>query len=257
MRSTLAHRVVLAVIVLVGSGSSTFAQEVPWVVFPDPQPGGAACDVVNAGNLEVIVLSDTGNLVVVTGVDYPLGEDASVNEDGVYSFAGIPMGAIVFADDGDGLRTLWLLDLNGNVLELDPDTGAPIFTNDVPDDFLGVPCDAFTLWDDDDFDDVSDEFDICPDTPLDEHADGDGCSCSQLDSDQDHIDDCNDACPDTPLDAAVDESGCEIVIVVQTPPVTVVQTPPITFACGNFSGLTLAMTFGTLVAFLLARRRYS
>ena len=255
MRSTLAHAVVLAVIVLVGSGSSIFAQDVPWKVFLDPQ-SSIACDLVNAGNLELVVLSDTGALVVVTGIDFPLDEAASVNEDGVFFFAGIPVGAISFADDGDGFRTLWLLDVSGNVLELNSDTGAPIFTHRTPDDFLGVPCDAFTLWDDDDFDGVTDDFDDCPETPQDELAEDGGCSCSQLDSDGDGVDDCFDECLDTPLGADVDSDGCEIIVVVQPPPVTVVQ-PPITVVCGSFSGLTLAMTFGALVTLRLIRRRHS
>ena len=253
---TWVHTIFLAVLVPGGIVTRTVAQEVPWDVFFDLETD-AACDVVNAGNLEVVVLSDTGELVVVTDDDYKLDAAAFVDAEGVFFFEGIPLGQIAFANDGDGFRTLWLLDLGDYVLELDPDTGEPIFTSLIPDDFVGVPCDAFELWDDDDFDEVSDEFDFCPETPLDETADDDGCSCSEFDEDDDEINDCFDDCPNTPLGADVDEVGCEFVIVVEPPPVTVVQPPPVFITCGNFSALTMALTFGALVTLRLARRRYS
>ena len=253
MRSTLAHTMVLAVSVLGGSGSILFAQEVPWDVYVDSQ-SDVTCDAVNAGNLEVVVFSGTGRLVVITGADYTLPETAYVDERGIFIFEGLPLGQIAFADDGNGFRTLWLLDLGNNVMELDPDTGEPIFTNLVPDDFLGVPCDAFELWDDDDFDDVPDEDDDCPVDFGDYRF---GCPCEVFDDDADAVNNCFDECPNTHLNSDVDEVGCEIVIVVVDPPPVTVIPPPITFVCGNFSTLTLAMTFGALVGFRLVRRRYS
>jgi len=247
MQSTWDYTALLAVFVLGGNVSSNFAQEVPWDVFVDPETG-AACDVVNAGNLEVVVLSDTGELVIVTGNDYALDEAAYV-EDGIF-FEGIPLGQIAFADDGGGVRTLWLLDLGDNVLELDPDTGEPIFTNRIPGDFAGVPCDAFELWDDDDFDDVSDVFDLCPDTPPNTFVTEDGCPCELSDEDDDEINDCFDDCPSTPFGTVVDSHGCEIV--VEPPPAF-----PVFITCGNFSMLTMTLTFGALVTLRLARRRHS
>ncbi len=241
------------VCVLGGSSSSVVAQDLPWDVYLDFE-SDAACDLVNAGNLELVVFSDTGELVVVTGTDYSLGPDAFVNEDGLYFFAEIPLGEIVFADDGNGFRTVWLLAFDGTVLELDPVTGGPIFTDLIPDDFLGVPCDAFTLWDDDDFDGVLDEVDNCP---FDFGNYRLGCPCEVFDDDEDAVNDCFDLCPNTAVGELVDSDGCEIIVVVQPPPVTVVQPPPVIFACGNFSTLTLAMTFGTLVTLRLARRRNS
>jgi len=244
-----AHSALLAALVLSGSSSSTLAQNVPWDFFPD-----SPCDVVNAGNLEFVVLTQTGELVVVTEEDYSLGVDAFVNLDGVYFFAGIPFGQILSAYDGNGFLTVWLLAPDGTVLELDPDTGGPIFTDLIPDDFLGVPCDAFALWDDDDFDGVLDEFDACP---LDFGDYSFGCPCEVFDDDEDAVNNCFDSCPNTPIAEFVDNDGCEIIVVVQPPPVTVIQPPPVTFVCGNFSTLTLAMTFGALVTLRLARRRYS
>lgn len=253
MQSSWANAALLAVLVFVGNSPSIFAQEVPWVVFPDLE-SAAACDVVNAGNLEFVVLGDTGALVVVTDEDYRLDEAANVNEQGVFFFGGLPLGQIAFAVDGGGFRTLWLLDLADKVLELDRDTGEPTFTDLFPDDFLGAPCDAFALWDDDDFDEVSDESDDCP---LDFGDYRFGCPCEVFDDDDDDVDNCFDECPGTPLDVDVDARGCPIIIVVQPPPVTVVQPPPITIVCGSLSTLTMALTFGALVALRLSRRRYS
>jgi len=278
MRSTWVHTAVsAAVLVLGGNVSSNFAQEVPWDVFSDPV-SGSVCDVVNTANLEVVVLSDTGELVVVTEEDYPLDDAAFVDEDGVFFYDGIPVGQISFADDGDGFRTVWLVAPDDTVLELDPLTGEPIFTNLFPDHFVGVPCDALELWDDDDFDDVPDELDLCPDTPPDEPVDEDGCACFEVDSDGDGVDDCDDECPldfgdddvgcpcdafdedddgindcfddcpNTPLGADVDADGCEIVVVL---PLT-----PVSITCGGFSSLSLAMTLGLLVSLRLSRRRW-
>ncbi len=279
MRSTwVSTGALAAVLVLGGNVSSNFAQEVPWDVFLDLE-SDAACSVVNAANLQVVVLSDTGELVVVTEEDYLLDGAALVDENGVFFYGGIPVGEILFADEGDGFRTLWLLAPDHTVLELDPLTGEPIFTDLFPDHFVGVSCDPFELWDDDDFDDVPDEFDLCPDTPPDEPVDVDGCACFEVDSDGDGFDDCDDqcpfdfgdddfgcpcdafdedddgindcfdGCPNTPLGAGVDADGCEIVVVV--PP------PPVFITCGGLSGLTLAMTFGLLFTLRLARRRHS
>ena len=255
MRSTWVHTTLMAVLVLGGNAASSFAQEVPWDVFSDDPVSGSVCDVVNAGNLEVVVLSDTGELIVVTEDDYALGAAAFVNADGIFFFGGIPVGEVLFADDGDGFRTLWLLAPDDTVLELDPDTGEPVFTNLFPDDFVDVPCDAFELWDDDDFDDVPDEFDFCPDTPLNTPVTVEGCPCNAFDEDDDEINDCFDECPNTPFGTVVDDVGCEIVVVVRPPPVTI-QPPPITVICGSLSTLTMALTFGTLVSLRLVRRRY-
>jgi hypothetical protein len=257
-------------------GSWEASAQVPWDVYADPISGGA-CDVVNAGNLEFVVLTDTGEIVVITGEDYLL-ELPFVDEDGVFFFDGIPFGEIAFADDGDGFRTVWLIAPDDTVLELDPDTGEPIFTDLFPEDFAGVPCDAFDLWDDDDFDEVPDDFDLCPDTPPDEFVDEDGCACFEIDSDGDGLDDCDDECPfdfgddlsgcpceafdedddgindcfdecpNTPLGEDVDEDGCEIVVVVP---------PPVFVTCGGLSSLTMVSTLCGLMGLrLVSRRRY-
>ncbi len=183
--------------------ASAAAHGQPWDQFVDPV-SGVICDVVNAGNLEFVVFSDTGEVVVVTGEDYAFLEPF-VDENGVYFFDGPPEGTIEFAEDGDGFPTLWLLAADGTVLDLDPDTGEPIYTGLFPFEFVGAPCDAFDLWDDDDFDGVPDDFDFCPETPEHEPVDEDGCACFEVDSDGDGLDDCVDECP---FDFGEDEFGC-------------------------------------------------
>ena len=214
MRSTWVSTIRLAaVLFLVGMGSNRLANAVPWDIFDDPN-SASTCDAVNASNVELVVLSDTGQLVIITGTDLVLTA-TFVDADGFVFFGGLPVGVIDFAEDGDGLRTLWWTSLNGTVVEVDLFTGEPSTTDLLPSDFHGVPCDACELWDDpadcvgdQDGDGIIDVVDACPDTPPDEPVDIDGCSCSQTDTDADGVDDCVDDCPDTPPDEPVDEDGC-------------------------------------------------
>lgn len=63
---------------------------------------------------------------------------------------------------------------------------------------------------DDDNDGVANDLDKCPDTPIGEDVNEDGCSASQKDSDNDGVMDDLDECPDTPEGDKVDEKGCSI-----------------------------------------------
>ncbi len=72
-----------------------------------------------------------------------------------------------------------------------------------PDDFNPDQVDS-------DQDGVGDACDGCPNTPSGEHADINGCACSQLDDDGDGIDNCLDACPETPPGAPVGTHGCPL-----------------------------------------------
>ncbi|MGD2110570.1 MAG: hypothetical protein PVI86_14415 [Phycisphaerae bacterium] len=188
------------------------AQTLPWLQFEDPV-SGSICDVVNAANLELVVLDPTGELAGVTGTDV-IFLDTFVDNTGNVFFQGIPAGFIDFAADGDGFATLWLFTPFGDLADIDEFTGQLAATNLFPTDFIDVPCDACPFWDepdecqDSDVDGVVDAFDICPLTPLDELPDVDGCSCSQLDDDLDGVDNCFDLCPDTPLIVLVDVDGC-------------------------------------------------
>ncbi|HKQ47961.1 MAG TPA: hypothetical protein VJZ71_07830, partial [Phycisphaerae bacterium] len=64
------------------------------------------------------------------------------------------------------------------------------------------------VFQDADSDGVCDANDECPDTPLGEEVDSDGCSCSQFDFDNDGVDECDDACADTPAGQPVNAQGC-------------------------------------------------
>ena len=68
---------------------------------------------------------------------------------------------------------------------------------------------------DSDGDGVIDSEDLCPDTPVGESVDSDGCSSSQKDSDGDGVTDNLDACPNTSAGATVDSSGCEIPLSIE------------------------------------------
>jgi len=61
---------------------------------------------------------------------------------------------------------------------------------------------------DSDGDGVLDDNDLCPDTPLNETVDSNGCSDSQLDDDGDGVMNDTDQCPDTPSGETVNSEGC-------------------------------------------------
>ncbi|MBT8316640.1 MAG: hypothetical protein HKP59_03365, partial [Lutibacter sp.] len=65
-------------------------------------------------------------------------------------------------------------------------------------------------YDDDDGDTVINGLDLCPDTPIGEAVNEDGCSDSQLDDDNDGVKNNVDACLDTPSGDLVDDTGCSI-----------------------------------------------
>ena len=62
--------------------------------------------------------------------------------------------------------------------------------------------------DDEDGDGVYDSIDLCPETPVFETVDGNGCSEFQIDDDSDGVSNGDDLCPDTQIDFVVDENGC-------------------------------------------------
>ncbi len=124
---------------------AAFAQTKPWELFLDTA-STSACDVINAENAELVLISSTNQLTVVTGVDVTL-ENTFVDENGFVFFEGNPVGAIGFADDGDGLRTIWWMSLTGAVVNVNGFTGEPTQTNKFPSDFKDVPCDACEFWD--------------------------------------------------------------------------------------------------------------
>lgn len=86
-----------------------------------------------------------------------------------------------------------------------------IFASFVPDGGQGgnpPPTDPPSGLPDSDLDGVADPFDVCPNTPVDESADQEGCSASQRDSDNDGVSDNLDQCPNTPEGEPVNGQGC-------------------------------------------------
>lgn len=248
-----------SLLLVVGMTNTVLAQ--PWDLFVDPLTG-EACDLVNATNVELVVYSDTGELVIVSGPDLFLG-DSFVYANGDVDFDGLPFGFIDFAEDGDGFASLWWLTDFGTVVEMDLFLYFPFDSGLFPDEFVGVPCDACPFWDDPfdcediifdgDGDGVPDEDDLCPGTFPGEVVDSDGCSCEDygdcdcfVDSDLDGVVDCDDFCPNTPLGAAVDDDGCTVVIV---------RPGPVVVGCGNFSALMMGLTFTGLFLMRFSSRR--
>ena len=135
-----------AVAMVLAIAPTASAQTKPWELFLD-SASTAACDVINADNAELVLISATSQLAIVTGTDVTL-EDTLVDDDGFVFFEGDPVGTIDFATDGDGLRSIWWMSLTGTVVNVNGFTGEPTQTNKFPSDFVGVPCDACELWDD-------------------------------------------------------------------------------------------------------------
>ncbi len=142
--SGIRYAVIGAAIVCSVAGPAYAQVVVPWIVYEDDQ-SASACAVVNTENAQLVVLADTDELVIVSGNDVILGDTQVV--DAFVFFAGDPVGRIEFADDADGLRTLWWTDLTGHVVSVDGFTGEPSSTDLFPDEFSDVPCDATSLWD--------------------------------------------------------------------------------------------------------------
>jgi hypothetical protein len=193
-------------------GITASVHAVPWLVFEDAN-SDSVCDVINAANIELVVLADTGELVRVTDEDV-IFADTFVDEEGFVFFLGEPAGFIDFAVDADGFRTLWWFFAANDLANVNEFTGEPGSTGALPSEFENVPCDACAFWDnpdtclDDDNDGVLNPDDDCANTPANEIPDSGGCSCSQLDTDQDGVDDCDDLCPETPPILDVDNDGC-------------------------------------------------
>lgn len=227
------------------------AQLSPWNAYSDAQ-SESICDLVNAANLELVVLAENGPLVIITGPDEEI-TGIFVEEDNTVFTGSREIGFIDFAVDGDGFRTLWLLTFEGTAAFVDPSTGAISDSGLFPDDFVNVPCDACPFWDDpsvcnltpadNDGDGIDDALDFCPDTPAGSDIDDRGCACFESDDDLDGVDDCTDECPGTRAGAAVGADGCG----VGGPAVGGI-------GCGALNSLTMGLSFLGLAALRISRR---
>ncbi|MCH7527456.1 MAG: hypothetical protein IID39_08470 [Planctomycetes bacterium] len=117
-----------------------------WDVFHDAL-SESSCGIVNTVSSELVVRTDTAQLMIVTLTDTILA-GTFVDADNFVFFEGEPAGVIDFADDDDGFRTLWWLTLDGRVVELDPFTAEPLVSDLTPEVFSDVPCDACAFVDD-------------------------------------------------------------------------------------------------------------
>lgn len=134
-----------ALMIVIITSSQANAQTLPWDVFFD-DVSSSVCDLVNTDNAELVVLTLSGQLMLVTGDDIIL-QDTFVDLNGFVFFEGFPFGIIDFAEDGDGFRTLWWTTLLGSVIHIDEFTAVPSVSNTIVSDFIDVPCDASPFWD--------------------------------------------------------------------------------------------------------------
>ncbi|MHC4698258.1 MAG: hypothetical protein ACYTFA_16115 [Planctomycetota bacterium] len=217
------------------------AQSGPWLLFSDDtEVSSSMCDVVNAGNDELIVIEATEDLETIDGFVVPFSFVQAVNPFSFIDAEGTevwvvadvfidnaPFGFLAFAEDFDGFRTLWWLgELDGvfRVVELIGDPIEPVIANRTPLDISNVPCDACELLVGSPFCGCVDDFDC---------ADGDTCTDDICDVDGDcvHVDVCDDE----------DGGGA---------------APRITFSfCGSGASLAMTLSLAGLVGMSLVRRR--
>ena len=98
--------------------SSIAVGQIPGVdIWPDDKTDDK-CDLIHAANAELVVLSATGELVLVSADDIIL-DGTFVDKDGAVFVDDDPAGSLRFAEDADGFPTLWWLAFNGRVMSID------------------------------------------------------------------------------------------------------------------------------------------
>ena len=107
---------------------------------------------------------------------------------------------------------LWLIEIDIETVILDDDGDLVMNAIDLcPNTPIGEVVDANGCSDselDDDGDLVMNAIDLCPNTPTGEAVDADGCSESELDDDEDLVMNDADLCSNTPTGEVVDVNGC-------------------------------------------------
>lgn len=120
-----------------------------WTIYPDPETD-AQCGLVNAWNAELVVLFDSGHMVVVTGTDTII-EDLFVSAESEVFYFDQPVGFLEFAEDGDNLPTLFWTTLSGTVVQINTFTGEPSDSGRFPDEVFDTGCDACDFVDQSEF----------------------------------------------------------------------------------------------------------
>jgi hypothetical protein len=139
------HLTIHVVLAMAFAPGVAVAQTFAWQVFSDVT--GETCEVVHTANADLVVLSSTGQLVIVTGQDITL-QDTAVDTSGFVFFEGAESGLISFQPDGAGVRTLWWTSLTGRIINVDELTGEPTVSEFFPEEITGVSCAACDFWDD-------------------------------------------------------------------------------------------------------------
>jgi hypothetical protein len=160
MRSRVLAILTFVVGVLAGSPAQAQIEE-DWIVFVDSETD-AMCGVVNAANAEFIVLFADGVMVQVSGPD-TLFEDLVVADDFSVLFDGEPAGFIEFAEDGDGLPTVFWFTDDNTIVEVED--GVPLDSGLDPIDIVDTGCDAC---------EVIDSSSLCDDGPGNGGSNGGG-----------------------------------------------------------------------------------
>ena len=136
---------VTLMLVVVFPTDQAVGQTVPWEVFVDTE-SASVCGLVNAENAELVVLRESGLLVIVTEQDVIL-ENTFVDAEGTVFVDAYEVGYLTFALDGDGFRTLWWVSLTNRAIHIDGITGEASESDYKPTDFNDVLCDACPFWD--------------------------------------------------------------------------------------------------------------
>jgi endonuclease I len=160
------------------------------------------------------------NWVNVPNVTIPNHSDGSGNEE-VYKFTDVDISSITgtvyfaFKYYSDGVPTRWTVDnfeISAAKPNEDSDGDGVLNAEDLcPNTPIGETVDANGCSNgqlDDDNDGIQNSDDLCADTPTDEDVNSNGCSDSQLDDDEDGIMNNMDTCPNTPNGEDVDANGC-------------------------------------------------
>ncbi|MBU4153690.1 MAG: DUF1566 domain-containing protein [Proteobacteria bacterium] len=161
------------------------------------------------GGVATITAKRTGNSTGPVGVYYEANGGSAV----LFSDYGLTMGWLNWADGDMADKTFVIPIVDNNVHSVNKTVNAILyFATGIA--AIGTPASATVtivnddLYLDDDEDLVQNAVDLCPNTPVGQAVDADGCALLQLDSDHDGVVDPLDLCPGTPAGQPVAADGC-------------------------------------------------
>ena len=151
-----------AVVMITGASPAAAQLDESWVQFVN-EDIDFVCGVVNASNAELVVLEDTGEMVLISGTDTVLS-DVFVDDDNLVYFDGAPAGQLALFVDGDGLDAVFWVTLTDTVVGVDTFTGEPFDSGLFPEERINTGCDACQLIDESVF--CEDDGGVVPIPPL-------------------------------------------------------------------------------------------